>query len=61
MIGIGAVVAVALWLLMVFLQLYGVYLGFKKKWYIGAVSLLLPGFAPVVGAAKFLFNKNILK
>jgi hypothetical protein len=42
------------------LEVYGVYLSFNKKWYLGAVALLVPGFALVIGAAKFLFRKDLL-
>lgn len=43
------------------LQIYGAYICFKKKWYMGAVSLFVPGFALVIGAFKFFFKKDLLK
>ena len=41
------------------IQVYGAYISFKAKWYLGAVALLVPGFAFVVGTFK-LFKKDIL-
>lgn len=41
-------------------QIYGTYVSFCKKWYIGLAALVFPGFAVVVGAAK-LFKKDLLK
>jgi hypothetical protein len=41
-------------------NLYGVILCFKAKWYIGVASLLVPGFATIVGTAKLIFRKNLL-
>ena len=49
------------WMGFMFVQLYGTYLAFKKKWYMGVVALLVPGFSLVVGAAKLLFKKDILQ
>lgn len=43
------------------ISLYGVYLSFSKKWYIGAVSLFVHPFAFIVGAAKLFFKKDLLK
>ncbi len=40
---------------------YGIYLSFKKKWYIGAVSLLVPGFPLIVGLYKLITKKDLLK
>lgn len=51
----------AVWGASFLLQLYGAYEAFKKKWYLGAVALLIPGFALVVGAAKLFFKKDLLK
>lgn len=42
------------------LKLYGIYLCFIKKWYLGAVALFVPFFAEVIGAAKFFFKKDLL-
>ena len=42
------------------LQIYGTYLCFVKKWYMGVVALIVPAFAMVVGVFK-LFKKDILK
>lgn len=41
--------------------IYGVYLSFKKKWYIGVASLIVPGFALVVGVYKLITKKDLLK
>jgi hypothetical protein len=42
------------------LEIYGMYICFCKKWYLGAVALLVPGFALVIGAAKVFFKKDLL-
>lgn len=42
------------------LKLYGIYLCFSKKWYLGAVALVVPLFAEVIGAAKLFFKKDLL-
>lgn len=42
------------------LEIYGIYLSFKKKWYIGLASILFPSMALVVALAK-LCKKDILK
>lgn len=41
-------------------QLYGMYLCFKKKWYVGAASLFIPGLALVIGGFKLFFKKDLL-
>lgn len=41
------------------IEIYGMYIAFTKKWYLGAVALIVPGFALVVGLFK-LFKKDIL-
>jgi hypothetical protein len=43
------------------LHLYGAYLGFQKKWYIGLAALLVGGFGVIIGAAKLFFNKDLIK
>ena len=43
------------------MKIYGVCLGFQKKWYIGAIALFVPFFAEIVGVAKFVFKKDLLK
>jgi hypothetical protein len=48
-----------LWLASLSIQIYGMYTCFVKKWYLGAVALLVPGFAFVVGLFK-LFKRDIL-
>lgn len=58
---IGLLVAISLLGLYVASGLYGIYLSFKKKWYIGAISLIVPGFSLVVGIAKLIFKKDLLK
>jgi hypothetical protein len=52
--------AVGLGLGLFALRIYGIYLSFKKAWYIGAASLFVPFFADVVGIAKFFFKKDLL-
>lgn len=42
------------------LTIYGIVLSFEKKWYIGAVALVIPLFAQVVAIAK-ICGKDILK
>jgi hypothetical protein len=59
----GALIALfifALWFAGVALEIYGIYLCFLKKWYLGAVGLIVPGFALVIGAAKLFFKKDLL-
>lgn len=41
-------------------QIYGVILGFQKKWYIGLAALVFNPFAFVLGVAK-LCGKDLLK
>lgn len=48
------------YLIVVALQIYGIYLSFRKKWYIGVAALAVPGFGLVVGTLKFFFKKDIL-
>jgi len=43
------------------MKLYGIYISFSKKWYLGLVSLIPCGFAEIVGIAKFVFKKDLLK
>lgn len=57
-IAILSVIAVCLSLFA--LKIYGVILSFKKKWYIGAVAIIVPGFAEVIAIAKLL-KKDLLK
>ena len=42
------------------MKVYGAYLAFQKKWYIGAIALVCPFFAEIVGIAKFVFKKDLL-
>lgn len=44
-----------------FLRFYGIYLSFKKKWYFGVISLIVPCFAEVVALFKLIGKKDILK
>lgn len=39
---------------------YGVYLSCLKHWGLGVVSILVPGFALVIGGAKLIFKKELL-
>lgn len=55
-----SVISAILWFGIAALQVYGMYTCFLKKWYLGAVALLVPGFALVIGGAKFFFNKDLL-
>lgn len=50
----------ALWLATTGCIFYGVYLAFKKHIALGVVSILVPGFPLVLGAAKLLFKKDLL-
>ena len=43
------------------LHVHGIVLSFKKKWYLGVVSLVIPWFAVIVSAAKLFFKRDILK
>ena len=54
------VIALALlWGISTLIHVYGIYVSFLKKWYLGAAALLIPGFALVVGLFK-IFKKDIL-
>lgn len=61
-ISVLAVTAVVLLLtvLGIALQVYGIYLGFKKAWYVGAIAIVIPLFALVVGTSKAVFDKDLL-
>lgn len=52
---------VLLGLLPIAVSSYGTYLSFKNKWYIGAASLLIPGFALIVGSYKLITKKDLLR
>ena len=43
------------------MHIHGIVLSFKKKWYLGVVSLVIPWFAVIVSAAKLFFKRDILK
>ena len=43
------------------LHIYGAILGFRVKWYIGLLALLFGGFGILLGIAKFIFKKDLLK
>jgi hypothetical protein len=58
---IGIILLSGLLLFLLYVRLYGIYLSFKKKWYIGTAALVVPFFADVVGIAKILFKKDLLK
>ena len=60
-IGLFVLLFVALVIAYVAVNFYGIYLSFKKKWYIGAVALLVPGFSLVVGLYKAITKKDLLK
>jgi hypothetical protein len=57
----GIVLAVALAAFLFLLHWYGVYVCFKKKWYMGLAAVVVPMFALFVGAAKFIFKSDLLK
>jgi hypothetical protein len=42
------------------LTVYGAILAFRKKWYIGLATLVVPFFATVLGISKFFFKKDLL-
>lgn len=48
-------------LILVSLVIYGIVLSFQKAWYVGLAALVFPAFGLVVGLAKFVFKKDILK
>lgn len=58
---VAALLALATLVGLFCLNLYGYYLCFAKKWYIGAVALFIPGFALIIGIAKLVFKKDLLK
>lgn len=49
------------WILSTILHIYGIVHCFKKKWYLGAAALLIPGFAWVIAIAKLVFKKDLLE
>ena len=55
------IMLVVLLVVSLIISLYGIYICFKAKWYIGAASLLLPGFAFTVGFLKLIFKVDLLK
>ena len=57
LIVIATLISLLAWIL---ITIYGIYLCFCKKWYIGIAALLVPGFATIVGWFKF-FKKDILQ
>jgi hypothetical protein len=54
-------IIIALWLTLAGLSVYGMILSFKKKWYIGLAAIVVPLFAFVIGTAKVVFKKDLLK
>lgn len=48
-------------LFILYLHIYGIVLGFKRRWYFGVVALMVPWFAVIVAGAKFFFKKDLLK
>jgi len=42
------------------LKIYGIYLCFKYKWYIGVCALVVPFFAEIIAIAKLFFKKDLL-
>lgn len=43
------------------LYIYGIYLAFNKKWYLGVLALIFSGFGVVLGGAKLFFKEDLLK
>jgi len=43
------------------IKLYGAFLGFQKKWYLGLIALFVPFFGLAVGFSKLVLKKDILK
>ena len=52
-------VIAAIAILSTLVQVYGIYTAYMKKWWLGALALLFPQFAFIIGAAKLL-KKEIL-
>jgi hypothetical protein len=42
------------------IHVYGLYLCFRKKWYLGLAGLVIPSFATIIGAADLFFKKDLL-
>jgi hypothetical protein len=42
------------------LNIYGLILCFKKKWYVGLAGLVFPLFALLVGISQAIFKKDLL-
>ena len=58
--GIFVFVAFLFQLALLGVTVYGIYLSFLKHWGLGLISILVPGFALVVGGAKLLLKKELL-
>ena len=43
------------------LKLYGAYLAFQKKWWLGLIALIVPFFAEMLTLFKVFFNIDLLK
>lgn len=43
------------------IHIYGVYLGFKKKWYFGLMGLTIPWFSTIIAISKIFFKKDLLE
>lgn len=61
LLAVGIALAICLFLFLLSLNIYGMVICFKKKWHFGIMSLLVPWFAIIVGGAKYLFKKDLLK
>jgi len=42
------------------LYIYGVVLGFRKKWYMGLAALMFSPFGVSLGMAKYFFKTDLL-
>jgi hypothetical protein len=42
------------------LYIYGVVLGFRKKWYMGLAALMFSPFGVTLGIAKYFFKTDLL-
>ena len=39
---------------------YGIILCFRRKWYIGLASIVVPLFATIIGGARLFFKRDLL-
>lgn len=58
--GLAILLVLILCIFSLICQIYGIVLGFKKKWYVGLAAIVVPMFAIAVGGAKLLGKKDLL-